>query len=108
MRSLCQCDLTRERELCFWPNNKQESQLTFDHVTYLQGASDTLFTNGNTMELYWTEVVANRNNDTQGLLYGYNLSPPHHFRQGSLNFTSWPQVCTPSHEHATALPTMSH
>ncbi|ELR14791.1 uncharacterized protein ACA1_391630 [Acanthamoeba castellanii str. Neff] len=79
-------------EFLYYRVDTQESQLTFDHVTYLQGASDTLFTNGNTMELYWTEVVANRNNDTQGLLYGYNLSPPHHFRQGSLNFTSWPQL----------------
>jgi hypothetical protein len=69
----------------------QGPRLTFDHVTYLQGASDTLFLNGNIMELFWTQVVENQTKaagDAQGLLYGYGLNAPHRFRQGSLDFSS--------------------
>jgi hypothetical protein len=68
----------------------QGPRITFDHVTYLQGTSNTLFLNSNIMELFWTQIEDSRDvaGHEQGFLYGYGLEAPHRFRQGSLDFSS--------------------
>jgi hypothetical protein len=68
--------------------------LKLGHVTYLQGESNTLFTNDNTTGLFWTQVVPNWNGSstTRGLLFDYSLEPPHHFRHGVLDASASPGV----------------
>lgn len=68
--------------------------LKLGHVTYLQGESNTLFTNDNATGLFWTQVVPNwqGSSSTRGLLFDYSLEPPHHFRHGVLDASASPGV----------------
>ncbi|ELR25225.1 uncharacterized protein ACA1_289780 [Acanthamoeba castellanii str. Neff] len=72
--------------------NKGSVSLKLGHVTYLQGESNTLFTNDNATGLFWTQVVPNwqGSSSTRGLLFDYSLEPPHHFRHGVLDATASP------------------
>lgn len=73
---------------------KQESDLRFGHITYLEGESDTLFTNDNSTQLLWTQVVPNWQNTgaTQGVLFDYSLQAPRFFRRGELDFSGSPNA----------------
>lgn len=89
---------------------EQGPDLRFGHVTYLEGESDTLFTNDNSTQLMWTQVVPNWQNTgtTQGVLFDYSLQAPRFFRRGELDFSGSPNVTTPTSSHAHGSPHMHH
>jgi hypothetical protein len=49
--------------------------MRFGHVTYLEGQSNTLFTNDNSTQLLWTQVVPDWQNtgSKRGVLFDYSL-----------------------------------
>jgi hypothetical protein len=72
----------------------QGVEMRFGHVTYLEGQSNTLFTNDNSTQLLWTQVVPDWQNtgSKRGVLFDYSLQAPRFFRNGNLDFGSSPYV----------------
>jgi len=69
--------------------NPTPDTIVFDHATYVQGLSDTMFLEPTGQDLYWTEVIPNPYDPlATGVLYDYSLSasPQQRLRNATTTF----------------------